>query len=91
VFVLGPFRIFNVSATYRFIRNLRISAIAFFIIFARYMTIGDSTSSSVIRGYTLNTSRISTRLSRLVILLRALNAICRAISLSIPGNSTTMI
>jgi hypothetical protein len=55
------------------------------------MTISEGASSSVIRRYTPNTSRIGTRLSRLVVLLRALNTICRTISLSVPGSSTTMI
>jgi hypothetical protein len=82
---------FNISATYYSACNLRISAIAFFIIFAHYMTIGKGASSSVIRRYAPNTSKISTRLSGLIVLLRALNTICRAISLSIPGSSTTMI
>jgi hypothetical protein len=55
------------------------------------MIISEGASSSVIRGYTPNTSRVSTRLSRLVVLLRALNVICRIISLLIPGSSTVMI
>jgi hypothetical protein len=55
------------------------------------MIISKSTSSSVIRRYTPNTSKIGTRPSGLVVLLRALNTICRAIFLSIPGNSITMI
>jgi hypothetical protein len=55
------------------------------------MTISEGTSSSVICRYTPNTSRVGIRLSRLVILLRALNIICRIISLSIPGSSTIMI
>jgi hypothetical protein len=91
VFVLGPFCIFNILATYCFIYNLRISAIAFFTIFARYITIGEGASSSVIRRYTPNTSKVGTRLSRLVVSLRVLNTIYRTISLLILGNSTTMI
>jgi hypothetical protein len=55
------------------------------------MTIGEGISSSVIRGYAPNTSKVGTRPSGLVVVLRALNTICRTISLSIPGSSTTMI
>jgi hypothetical protein len=82
---------FNALATYCSACSLRISAIAFFIAFACYITIGKGISSSAIRRYTPNTSKMGTRLSRLVVLLRALNTICRAISLSIPGSSTTII
>jgi hypothetical protein len=82
---------FNILAIYCFIYSLWISAIAFFTIFARYMIIGEGTSSSVIRGYTLNTSKMGTRLSRLVISLKALNIICRIISLLILGNLITII
>jgi hypothetical protein len=82
---------FNTSTTYYSIYSLRISAIAFLIVFVRYITIGEGASSSVIRGYAPNTSKIGTRLSRLVVSLRALNTICRTISLSIPGSSITMI
>jgi hypothetical protein len=55
------------------------------------MTISEGASNSVIRKYAPNTSKISTRLSRLIVLLRALNTIYRIIFLSIPGNSITMI
>jgi hypothetical protein len=55
------------------------------------MTVGEGASSSVIRRYTPNTSRVGTRPSRLVVSLRALNTICRTTSLLIPGSSTTMI
>ena len=64
---------------------------AFFTTFARYITIGEGTSSSAIRGYAPNTSKVGTRLSRLAVLLRALNAIYRAASLLILGNLTTII
>jgi hypothetical protein len=80
---------FNASATCRSVYILRISAIAFFIIFACY--IGEGTSSSVIRRYTPNTSKVGTRPFGLVVSLRALNTICRVIFLSIPGSLTTMI
>jgi hypothetical protein len=88
---LDPFYIFNILATYCFAYSLRIFAIVFFIIFVRYMTIGKGTSSSVIRGYAPNTNKIGTRLSGLIVLLRALNIICRVIFLLIPGNSTIII
>jgi hypothetical protein len=55
------------------------------------MIISEGISSSVIRRYTPNTSKMGTRLSRLVVSLRALNTIYRIISLSIPDNSTTII
>jgi hypothetical protein len=55
------------------------------------MIIGEGASSSVIRRYMPNTSKIGIRLSRLVVSLKALNTICKTIFLSIPGNSTTMI
>jgi hypothetical protein len=55
------------------------------------MTISEGASSSVIRRYTPNTSKIGTRLSRLVISLRALNTIYRTISLSILGSSIIII
>jgi hypothetical protein len=82
---------FNALATYCSAHNLRISAIAFFTIFACYITIGKGVFSSVIRGYTPNTSKIGTRPSGLVVSLRALNVICKIISLSIPGSWTIMI
>jgi hypothetical protein len=82
---------FNILATYCSVNSLRISVIAFFIIFARYIIVGEGASSSVIRRYAPNTSKIGTRLSRLVVSLRVLNTIYRAISLSIPGSSTIMI
>jgi hypothetical protein len=55
------------------------------------MIISEGASSLVIRRYTPNTSKINTRLSRLVVLLRALNIIYRTIFLLILGNSTTII
>jgi hypothetical protein len=82
---------FNTSATCCSAYSLRISTMAFFTIFARYMTISEGASSSVIRRYTPNTNKMGTRPSRLVVSLRALNTICRVVSLSIPGSSTTMI
>jgi hypothetical protein len=89
--VLGPFCIFNTSAIYYSIYNLWIFIIAFFIIFVYYMIISEGTSSSVIRKYIPNISKIDTRLSGLVVSLKVLNIICRAIFLLIPGNSIIMI
>jgi hypothetical protein len=82
---------FRASATCRSAHSLRISAMAFFTAFAHCVTVGEGASSSVIRGYALNTSKVSTRPSGPVVSLRALNAICRAASLSILGSSTIMI
>ena len=64
---------------------------AFFTAFVRYITVGKGVSSLAIRGYALNISKVSTRLFRLVVLLKALNAIYRATSLSILGSSMTII
>ena len=64
---------------------------AFFTIFARYITVGEGVSSLAIYRYTPNTNKVDTRLSRLVVLLKALNTIYRAISLLILGSSTTII
>ena len=82
---------FNALATYYSIYSLQISAMAFFTTFTRYVTVGEGTSSSVIRGYMLNTNKIDTRLFGLAVLLKALNAIYKATSLSILGSSTTII
>ena len=64
---------------------------AFFTTFARYVTVNKGISSLAIRGYILNTSKVDTRLSRLVVLLKALNTIYRAASLSILGSLITII
>ena len=64
---------------------------AFFTIFARYITIGEGISSSAIYRYAPNTSKVGTRPSRLAVSLRALNAIYRAVSLLIPGSLITII
>ena len=64
---------------------------AFFTTFACYVTVGKGTSSSAIHGYTLNISKVGTRPFRLVVLLKALNAIYKATSLLILGSSTTII
>ena len=64
---------------------------AFFTVFIRYITISEGVSSLVIRRYTLNTNKVGTRLSRLAVLLKALNAIYRTASLLILGSSITII
>ena len=52
---------------------------------------GKGIFSLVIYRYTPNINKIGTRLFRLAVLLKALNAIYRAISLLIPGSLATMI
>ena len=64
---------------------------AFFTAFARCVTVGKGISSSAIYRYAPNTNKVGTRPFKLAVLLKALNAICRAISLSIPGSSITII
>ena len=64
---------------------------AFFTAFVRCVTVGEGISSLAIHGYALNTSKVGTRPFRPAVLLRALNAIYRATSLSIPGSSTAII
>ena len=88
---MGPFRIFNILATYYSIYSLQISTIAFFTTFVRCVTIDEGTSSLVIHGYTPNTSKVGTRLFGPVVLLKALNAIYRATSLLILGSLIIII
>ena len=64
---------------------------AFFTTFIYYVTVGEGTSSLVIYGYVLNTSKVGTRLFGLVVLLKALNTIYRATSLLILGSLITII
>ena len=64
---------------------------AFFTAFTRYITVGEGAFSLAICKYTPNTSKVDTRLSRLAVLLRALNIIYRAISLLILGSSINII
>ena len=64
---------------------------AFFTIFARCVTGGKGISNLAIRGYTLNTNKVNTRLFRLAVLLKALNTIYRAVFLLILGSSITII
>ena len=78
-------------ATCCFIYSLQIFAIAFFTTFVRCITVGEGISSLAIYRYAPNTNKVGTRPFRLAVSLRALNAIYRAISLSIPGSSITII
>ena len=64
---------------------------AFFTTFTRCVTVGEGISSLAIYRYALNTSKVGTRPSGLAVSLKALNAIYRAISLSILGSSTAII
>ena len=64
---------------------------AFFTAFARYITVGKGISNSAIYRYTLNTNKVGTRPSKPAVLLRALNAIYRTISLLILGSLMTII
>ena len=64
---------------------------AFFTTFTRCVTVGEGISNLVIYRYTPNTNKVGTRPFRLVVLLKALNAIYRAIFLSILGSLTTII
>ena len=52
---------------------------------------GKGVSNLAICGYAPNTNKVGTRLSGLVVLLKALNAIYRATSLSIPGSLMAII
>ena len=64
---------------------------AFFTVFARCVTVGKGISNLAIRGYTLNTNKVNTRLFRLAVLLKALNTIYRAVFLLILSSLTTII
>ena len=64
---------------------------AFFTVFVRYITVGEGISSLAIYRYTPNTSKVGIRLFRLVVLLKALNAIYRATSLLILGSLMAII
>ena len=55
------------------------------------MTVGKGVFSLAIYGYMPNTNKVGTRLFRLVVLLKALNAIYRAISLLILSSLMTII
>ena len=64
---------------------------AFFTAFVRCVTVGEGVSSSAIYRYAPNTNKIDTRPFKLAVSLKALNTICKAIFLSIPGSLTTII
>ena len=64
---------------------------AFFTAFVCYITVGEGISSLAIYRYAPNINKVGTRPSGLVVLLKALDAIYRATSLSILGSSTIII
>ena len=64
---------------------------AFFTAFVRCVTVSKGVSSLVIYKYAPNTSKVGIKLSKLIVLLRALNTIYRVISLLILGSLTTII
>ena len=72
---------FSVSATLRFACVARISSIAFCTALPRCTTVSVGRSNSDIRAYEPNTSSVRTKLSRLAILLIALNTIYKITSL----------
>ena len=82
---------FNILATCRSACSLRIFAMAFFTVFVCYMTVGEGVSSLAIYEYMPNTNKVGTRLFGPAVLLKALNAIYRAVFLLIPGSLTTII
>ena len=63
----------------------------FFTAFTHYITVGEGAFSLAIYGYILNINKVGIRLFRLVVLLKALNAIYKVISLLILGSSTVII
>ena len=88
---MGLFRIFNALVTYYSAYSLQISTIAFFTAFARYITVGKGAFSLAIYRYVPNTNKINIRLFRLVVLLKALNAIYRVTFLLILGSLIAII
>ena len=64
---------------------------AFFTIFIYYITVGEGISNLAIYKYALNTNKVNIRPFKLAVLLKALNAIYRAISLLILGSLITII
>ena len=64
---------------------------AFFTTFACCVIIGEGIFNLVIHRYALNTSKVGTRLFRLVVLLKALNTIYRTTSLLILSSLITII
>ena len=64
---------------------------AFFTTFVRYITVGKGISSLAIYRYAPNTNKVNTKLFRLAVLLKVLNAIYKAASLLILGSSITII
>jgi len=75
----------SASATYRSAYIFFTSSIAFLNAIIYYITIGKSTSDSIIRGYALNTNSVGIRPSSPIELLIALKVIYSAIFLLIPS------
>ena len=89
--VCSLFRILRASAICYLTYSFCIFIIAFLIAAARYITKGDNMSDLTIQGQALKTKSIKTRPPRPAILLIALKAIYRAISLLILGILVIMI
>jgi len=83
--VLGPLYILSAFATWRSAYIFFTSSMAFLNAIARYITVGEGASESVIWGYALNTNSVGIRPSGPAELLITLKAIYSAISLLIPG------
>ena len=81
----------NILVTYYSTYNLQISAIAFFTIFTRCITVNKSVFNLAIYRYAPNTNKVSTRLFGPVVLLKALNTIYKAAFLLILSSLTTII
>ena len=64
---------------------------AFFTTFVHCVTVGEGVFSLAIYRYAPNTNKVGIRPFRPAVLLRALNTIYRATSLSISGSSTIII
>ena len=91
VLVCSLFRILKALAICCSAYNFYISTIAFLIAAARYITKGDGASDLTIQGQAPKTKSIETRPPKLAMLLIALKAIYRAISLLISGISVIII
>ena len=89
--VCGPFCILRALAICHLACSFWISIIAFLMAAARYITKGNGASDLTIQGQALKTRSVGTRPSGPAMLLMALKAIYRAISLLISGISVIII
>ena len=89
--IYSPFYILKALVIYYSACGFYISIIAFLMAVAHYITEGDGVSNLTIQGQALKTKSIKTRPSRPAMLLIALKAIYRAISLLISGISVIII